>query len=75
MGWNITASDFHQGKSCTYAGGMAPFAKTKADRMSNHDTRPSLEERYTDIAGCVRRGEAHRGEPTPSSPRRNTAAC
>jgi hypothetical protein len=53
LGWNITATGFHQGKSCTYAGGMVPFAKTKAERMSNHDTRPSLEERYTDHAGYV----------------------
>jgi hypothetical protein len=53
LGWNITATGFHQGKSCTYAGGMVPFAKTRAERLANNDTRPSLEERYTDHAGYV----------------------
>jgi hypothetical protein len=53
LGWNIVASGFHQGKICNYAAGMIPFARTKAERMANHDTRPSLEERYRDHAGYV----------------------
>ncbi len=32
---------------------MVPFARTKAERMANGDTRLSLEERYTDHAGYV----------------------
>lgn len=53
LGWNITASGFHQGKICNYAAGMVPFARTKAERMANNDPRLSLEERYTDHAGYV----------------------
>jgi hypothetical protein len=56
MGWNITADGerpFHKGKLCTYAGGMVPFAKTRAERIASGDPRLSLEERYTDHAGYV----------------------
>jgi len=44
---------FHKDKLCMYAGGMIPFAKTKAERTANNDPRLSLEERYTDHAGYV----------------------
>ena len=53
LGWNITAAGFHQGKNCNYAGGMIPFAKTKAERLANGDPRLSLEERYKTHAGYV----------------------
>ena len=57
LGWNITADEssrpFHKGKLCTYAGGMIPFAKTKAERAASGDPRLSLEERYGDHAGYV----------------------
>jgi hypothetical protein len=53
MGWNITAAGFHQGKICNYAGGMIPFAKTKAERLAKGDPRLSLEERYNTHAGYV----------------------
>jgi hypothetical protein len=53
MGWNVTIAGFHQGKICNYAGGMIPFAKTKAERMANGDPRLSLVERYSDHAGYV----------------------
>jgi hypothetical protein len=53
LGWNIVAAGFHQGKACNYAGGMIPFAKTKADRQANGDPRLSLEERYKTHAGYV----------------------
>jgi len=53
LGWNITATGFHKDKLCMYAGGMIPFAKTRAERMANGDPRLSLEERYTDHAGYV----------------------
>ena len=36
-----------------HAGGMVPFARTKAERDASHDPRPSLEERYRDHAGYV----------------------
>lgn len=56
LGWNITADGarpFHKGKLCNYAGGMIPFARTKAERAANNDPRLSLEERYGDHAGYV----------------------
>jgi len=49
---------FHKGKICNYAGGMIPFAKTKAERTANEDPRPSLEERYGTHAGYVAAVEA-----------------
>src|SRR6202023_1520059 len=58
LGWNITAAGFHKGQICNYAGGMIPFARTKAERMANEDPRPSLEERYVDHAGYVAAVEA-----------------
>ncbi len=65
LGWNITAGGerpFHQGQLCAYAGGMIPFATTKAERAANGDPRLSLEERYGDHAGyvaAVRKAVAH----------------
>lgn len=53
LGWNITAAGFHAGKLCNYAGGMIPFAKTKAERTANNDPRLSLEERYKTHEGYV----------------------
>lgn len=58
LGWNITAAGFHKGHICNYAGGMIPFAKTKAERTANEDPRPSLEERYGNHAGYVAAAEA-----------------
>src|SRR5712675_941656 len=53
LGWNVTAAGFHKGQLCNYAGGMIPFAKTKAERMANEDPRLSLEERYGSHDGYV----------------------
>ena len=53
LGWNITAAGFHKGQVCNYAGGMIPFAKTRAERLANEDPRPSLEERYHTHEGYV----------------------
>lgn len=56
LGWNITAGGarpFHEGQICNYVGGMIPFAKTQAERMTQNDPRPSLEERYRNHAGYV----------------------
>jgi hypothetical protein len=58
LGWNITAAGFHKGQICNYAGGMIPFANTKAERMASEDPRPSLEERYVNHAGYVAAVEA-----------------
>jgi hypothetical protein len=53
LGWNITASGFFAGRSCSYAAGMIPFAKTRAERVAHGDPRLSLEERYKDHDGYV----------------------
>jgi hypothetical protein len=53
LGWNITAAGFYKGKECNFAGGMIPFAKTKAERTATEDPRASLEERYGSHAGYV----------------------
>jgi hypothetical protein len=53
LGWNVVAAGFHQGKICNYAGGMVPFAKTRAERMASGDPRLSLEERYKNHEGYV----------------------
>jgi hypothetical protein len=53
LGWNVTAAGFHAGKICNYAGGMMPFARTKAEREAGNDPRLSLEERYGTHAGYV----------------------
>jgi Alpha/beta hydrolase domain len=53
LGWNITAAGFYKGMICNFAGGMIPFAKTKAERIATEDPRPSLEERYGTHAGYV----------------------
>ena len=54
LGWNVVEDGgFHAAQICNYAGGMIPFAKTKAERMANEDPRPSLEERYGSHDGYV----------------------
>ena len=58
LGWNITAAGFNQGKLCNYAGGVIPFARTKAEREANGDPRLSLEERYGNKSSYVRQVEA-----------------
>jgi Alpha/beta hydrolase domain len=53
LGWNIVADGFFKGQICNYAGGMIPFATTKAERTASGDPRLSLEERYTNHQGYV----------------------
>jgi hypothetical protein len=53
LGWNVYRSGFFSGQGCGFQGGWIPFAKTKAERLSNHDPRPSLEERYGSLENYV----------------------
>jgi hypothetical protein len=53
LGWNIVADGFFKGQICNYAGGMIPFATTRAERVANADPRLSLEERYGTHQGYV----------------------
>jgi hypothetical protein len=51
MGWNYRAANFGEGDLCDLTGSYIPFAVTKAQRITNNDPRPSLEERYGSGAG------------------------
>jgi hypothetical protein len=53
LGWNIVSDGFFKGQICNYAGGMVPFAATRAERVARGDARLSLEERYTNHDGYV----------------------
>ncbi len=53
LGWNVVAEGFHQDKLCNHAGGMIPFARTRAEREAARDPRLSLEERYKNHDGYV----------------------
>ena len=53
VGWNVVADGFHRGKACDYAGGMIPFARSRAERVASGDPRLSLDERYGSHAGYV----------------------
>jgi hypothetical protein len=58
LGWNTVRAGFFAGQGCGFQGGWIPFAKTKAERLANHDPRLSLEERYgthEDYVARVRR--------------------
>jgi hypothetical protein len=55
IAWNEIIDGFNRGKGFTLAGGFIPFAKTKESRVASKDPRLSLEERYGDPAGFVRR--------------------
>ena len=48
-GWNPIASGPLKGREASLAAGYIPFAKTKAARLASGDSRPSIEERYTDM--------------------------
>jgi hypothetical protein len=55
LGWNVATRGFRRGGGCGFEGGFIPFARSRAERESNGDPRPSLEERYGDHAGFVSR--------------------
>ncbi len=58
LGWNMTASGYLKGRGCGFAGGMIPFARTKAEREAAGDPRPSIEERYGTHEGYVAKVKA-----------------
>jgi hypothetical protein len=58
LGWNVTASGFMKGSSCSLAGSYVPFAETRKARESSHDSRLSLEERYHTHKGYVEKVRA-----------------
>ena len=48
------AGGFFKDQGCGFSGGYLPFARTRAERETRHDPRPSLEERYQTHDGYVR---------------------
>ncbi|MFL6655844.1 MAG: alpha/beta hydrolase domain-containing protein, partial [Sulfurifustis sp.] len=52
-GWNLRRAGFAEDEVCGLTGSFIPFARTKAQRESNGDPRPSLEERYGTHDGYV----------------------
>ena len=57
-GWNLYAPGPRGRDLCGLTGSFFPFARTRAERMTNGDRRRSLEERYGDHGGFVRAVEA-----------------
>jgi len=57
-GWNLYKAPYPEGELCDREGSFLAFAKTKAERETRHDKRPSLEERYGDQASFVAKTEA-----------------
>jgi hypothetical protein len=57
VGWNVRAAKSREAELCYLTGAYVPFAKTKAERLAQGDSRPSLEERYHDHTGFVRAAE------------------
>ena len=53
VGWNVRAG-FRAPDLCSLSGSFIPFAKTRAERLANGDSRRSLEERYHSHAGFVK---------------------
>ena len=45
-GWSLRKAGYSEGDLAVLEGMYIPFAKTKAERLVNGDTRLSLEERY-----------------------------
>lgn len=46
LGWNMYKGEQLRGQMGSLVGSFIPFAKTKAERLANKDSRASLEERY-----------------------------
>ena len=55
LGWNVTESGFDKGHFCSLTGAYIPFTATKQERLTKHDTRLSLEERYGSHEAYVKR--------------------
>src|SRR5262249_58092843 len=57
LGWNVTRTGFYKGRGCGFAGGVIPFAKTKAERFARRRPRRSLGGSFYGHSGCVAAGE------------------
>lgn len=52
-GWNVRASEHRAPNLCGLTGAYFSLAETRAERVSQGDSRPSLQERYKDHQGFV----------------------
>lgn len=52
-GWNLRRAGFAEDELCGLSGSFIPLARTRAERMTKGDPRPSLEDRYGTQAGYV----------------------
>ncbi len=52
-GWSLRRPEFSDGDLCDFYGMMIPLRRTVAERTAAGDSRPSLQELYTDQAGYV----------------------
>ncbi|MGH9659754.1 MAG: alpha/beta hydrolase domain-containing protein, partial [Bryobacteraceae bacterium] len=58
-GWNLRTRDIGAPDELfSMVGSYLPFARTKADRMKHHDSRPSIEERYANREEYLRKVQA-----------------
>ena len=55
LGWNLRAKGHAQGDLYSIVGTLIRFAQTEAERAARNDPRPSLEKRYGDRDGWVKR--------------------
>ena len=56
--WALRREGFSEGDQLWNCGAFVPFARTKAERESSGDPRPSIEERYADHADYAAKIEA-----------------
>lgn len=54
-GWALRRAEFGGNDGCEGSGQLIPFATTKAERLAAGDPRKSLEERYKDHDGYVKK--------------------
>jgi len=54
-GWNLYKAPYPEGELCDREGSYLPFARTKAERLVNGDTRLSLEECYGSREAYIQR--------------------
>jgi hypothetical protein len=52
-GWNLFRRERLENGMCNLQGSFIPFARTRAEREATGDPRPSIEERYPDVASYL----------------------
>ena len=60
-GWNLQSAELAEGELASLLGSSLPFPRTRAERESDGDLRPSLEERYRNVDDYLRQVQAEIG--------------